>query len=451
MPDPPLERAAFSAAGDFRVARAGRTNETPRAMATSSIIKTGRAVELMSPAGSEAALTAAIEAGADAVYFGVGRLNMRARSSGFEPADLPRIAGRCREAGVKSYLALNTIVYDGDLAEMRALCDAARAAGVSAVIATDIAAIEYARSIGLEVHMSVQANISNIEAVKFYARYADTIVPARELNLDQIAALAAAIRTDHITGPSGSPVRLELFAHGALCVAVSGKCYMSLAQYDASANRGACYQPCRRAYRVTDEETGAELVIDNRYVMSPKDLCTVQYLDKIAAAGVSVLKIEGRARSADYTGTVTRVYRAALDALAAGTYTTEKGAAWVAELEKVFHRGFWHGGYYCGAPLGEWAGAADSQAAETRDQIGTVSNYFARPGVAEFTLAKHPLKPGDHLLIEGPTTGALRFTADELRVDGEPAAAAVPGDLVTLAVPRAVRRQDKVFLLQPRN
>lgn len=404
----------------------------------------------MAPAGSEAALSAAINAGADSVYFGVGKLNMRARSADFTPDDLPQIAARCRDAGVKSYLALNTIVYDDELDEMRALCDAAKAAGVSAVIATDIATIETARSIGLQVHMSVQANVANSQALEFYSRYADTVVLARELTLEQISNLWKTIQERDLRGPGGELVRLELFAHGALCVAISGKCSMSLAQNNHSANRGACLQTCRRAYRVTDEETGEELVIDNKYVMSPKDLCTVEYLDRIVDSGISVLKIEGRARPADYVALVTRIYREALDALADGTYNPEACDAWIAELSKVFNRGFWHGGYYCGKPLGEWAGSSHSQATETRDQIGTVSNFFNKLNIAEFKLIKHPVKPGDTLLVEGPTTGAVRFTAENLRVDGEPADSAKPGDLVTLALPAKARRQDKVFLLTMR-
>ncbi len=407
-------------------------------------------IELMSPAGSEAAVEAAIRAGADSVYFGIGRLNMRARSANLTADDLPNVALRCRAAGVKSYLALNTIVYDDELDEMRAFCDAAKTAGVSAVIATDIAAIEYARSISLEVHISVQANVTNFQALEFYARYADTVVLARELSLEQISGIWKKAQEKNLCGPSGEPLRLELFAHGALCVAVSGKCYMSLAQYNRSANRGACYQPCRRSYRVIDEETGAEMVIDNSYVMSPKDICTIQYLDKLVAAGVSVLKIEGRGRSADYVATVTRVYREALDALAAGTYTPEKFDPWIAELSAVFNRGFWHGGYYCGKKLGEWSGAADSQATEQRNEIGQLSNFFIKAGIAEFTLRRHPVKNGDSLLIEGPTTGALRFTAEDLRVNGEPADSAQPNDMVTLAIPRKARRQDKVFLLSQR-
>ncbi len=407
-------------------------------------------IELMAPAGSLAALSAAIDAGADSVYFGVGKLNMRARSADFTANDLPGIADRCRAAGVKSYLALNTLIYDDELDEMRALCEAAKAAGVSAVIATDIATIEYARSIGLEVHISVQANVANFQALKFFSRYADTMVLARELSLDQISSLWKKAQETDLRGPSGEPVRLELFGHGALCVAVSGKCYMSLAQNGHSANRGACLQSCRRKYRVTDEETGEEFVIDNKHVMSPKDLCTVQYLDKISEAGISVLKLEGRARTADYVGTVTRVYRAALDALAAGTYDPEACQPWIDELSKVFNRGFWHGGYYCGKPLGEWSGNSHSQAAETRDQIGTVTNFFGKLGVAEFKLIKHAIHPGDQLLIEGPTTGAVRFIAENLHVDGQPAESANPGDMVTLALPAKARRQDKVFLLTDR-
>ena len=406
-------------------------------------------IELMAPAGSEAALSAAIHAEADSVYFGVGKLNMRARSADFGPDDLPQIAARCREAGVKSYLALNTIVYDEELDEVHALCDAAKAADVSAVIATDIATIEAARSIGLEVHISVQANVTNFHTLTFYSRWADTMVLARELSLEQISALHKKIKEQDLHGPSGNLVRLELFGHGALCVAVSGKCYMSLAQNGHSANRGACLQSCRRKYRVTDEETGEELVIDNQHVMSPKDLCTIQYLDKIADAGISVLKIEGRARTADYVGTVTRVYREALDALTDGSYDPGACTDWVETLSCVFNRGFWHGGYYCGKPLGEWAASSHSQATETRDQIGVISNFFRKLNVAEFKLLKHAIQPGNTLLIEGPTTGAVRFPVENLHVDGNPSTSAQPGDMVTLALPDKARRQDKVFLLQP--
>lgn len=402
----------------------------------------------MAPAGSDAALAAAIDAGADSVYFGVGKLNMRARSADFTQEDLPKIARRCREAGVKSYLALNTVVYDDELDEMRALCDAAADAGVSAVIATDISTIQYARSINLEVHMSVQANVANFEALKFYSRYADTVVLARELTLEQIASIHRQTVEQDVRGPSGDPIRLELFGHGALCVAVSGKCYMSLAQYNTSANRGACFQTCRRKYRITDDETGNELVIDNQYAMSPKDLCTVQHLDRLAEAGISVLKIEGRARTADYVAVTVGVYREALDALAKGTYDPDSCDPWIERLSSVFNRGFWHGGYYCGEKLGEWSGKSHSQATEKRDQIGTVSNFFGKLNVAEFPLIKHSIRNGDSLLIEGPTTGAVRFAAENLHVDGVPAESTAPGDLVTVKVPVKARRQDKVFLLQ---
>ncbi len=404
-------------------------------------------IELMAPAGSEAALTAAINAGADSVYFGVGQLNMRARSADFTPDDLPTIVARCHNADVKSYLTLNTIIYDDEMDEMNSLCDAAKAAGVSAIIATDIATIEYARSVGLQVHISVQANVANFHALEFFARYADTVVLARELTLDQVSTLWKNIQEHDVRGPSGELVRLELFGHGALCVAVSGKCYMSLAQYNTSANRGACFQTCRRSYRVTDEETGEELVINNKHVMSPKDLCTIQYLDKIAEAGISVLKLEGRARTADYVAVTTRVYRKALDALANETYDPKICQPWIDELSKVFNRGFWHGGYYCGEKLGDWSDNSHSQATETRDQIGTVSNFFNKLNVAEFKLIKHSIQPGDQLLIEGPTTGAVRFVAEELRIDGKPAGSANPGDIVTFIVPAKTRRQDKVFLL----
>jgi len=405
-----------------------------------------RSIELMAPAGSQAALTAAIGAGADSVYFGVGVLNMRARSSGFSSEDLPFLAARCCEAGIKSYLALNTIIYDEELDEMHALCARAKAVGVSAIIASDIATMEAARACGLTVHISVQANITNFQALKFYAGYADTVVLARELSLEQISNLWKQIEKHDLRGPSGERIRLEIFAHGALCVAVSGVCSMSLAQYNQSANRGACFQTCRRAYRVTDEETGAELVIDNNYVMSPKDLCTIDCLDRISTTGVSVLKIEGRARSADYVSIVTGVYREALDALADGSYHTADCEEWKARLARGFNRGFWHGGYYCGAKLGEWAASVHSQATETRDQIGILSNFFGQLRVAEFKLIKHDLKKGDTMGVEGPTTGAMRLEIDELRVDGKPTDTAHPGELVTLALPAKARRQDKVFL-----
>jgi len=407
-------------------------------------------LELMAPAGSYEALAAAIRGGADSVYFGVDRLNMRARAaSPFRLSDLRKIARICRWCGVKSYLALNVVVYDDELDTVRELCAAARDARIDAVIAADIAAIEAARAAGLEVHVSVQANISNLGAVRFYARYADVMVLARELSLEQIAAIAQAIRTEGIAGPSGRLVRIELFAHGALCVAIAGKCYMSLGHFNQSANRGACYQNCRRAYRLIDAETGDELEVQNRYIMSPKDLCTIRHLGNLAEAGVAVFKLEGRARPAHYVATVTRAYRAALDAVEAGTFRTEDFEPAEAELAKVFNRGFWDGGYYLGERMGEWAASGNSQATRKRIQLGVVSNYFSRPGVAEFTLWQRELLPGSEILIEGPTTGAVGWRAEEIRVAGAPAARAVKDDVVTLAVPAKVRRQDKVFLLQP--
>ncbi|MEN7972458.1 MAG: peptidase U32 family protein [Verrucomicrobiota bacterium] len=406
--------------------------------------------ELMAPAGSYGALSAAIRGGADSVYFGVDKLNMRSRAaSPFSLGDLRRIVRICRWCGVKSYLALNVIVYDEELATMREICDAAKTANIDAVIASDISAIEYARSIGLEVHISVQANISNISAVKFYAQYADVMVLARELTLDQITAIGNAIREEDIRGPKGELVQIELFAHGALCVAISGKCYMSLGQYNQSANRGACFQNCRRAYRITDVETGDELEVQNRYIMSPKDLCTLPHLDKLAEAGVAVYKLEGRARTAQYVDIVTRAYRAGLDAVEAGTFRPEDFDPLEAGLADVFNRGFWDGGYYCGEKMGEWAASGHSQAEYKRIQLGVVTNYFSKIGVCEFTLWQKELLPGCELLVEGPTTGAVQTVAESIRVDGQPADRAVKGDKVTFAVPEKVRRQDKVFLLQP--
>lgn len=405
-------------------------------------------IEIMAPAGSYESLSAAIRAGADAIYFGTGNLNMRSRAAApFQLGDIRKIARICRWCGVRSYLALNTIMYDEDLPHMREICDAARAAGITAVIATDIAAVQYAHTIGLRVHMSVQANVSNMDAVRFYARYAEVMVLARELSLAQITSICRAVREEHLCGPSGQPVRLELFVHGALCVAVSGKCYMSLAQYNYSANRGACLQPCRRRYRVSDDETGDELLIDNHFVMSPKDLCTIDCLDRILATGVSILKIEGRGRVADYVGTVTRVYREAVEAIHAGTYTVERVEDWKNELKTVFNRGFWHGGYYCGETTGAWSGQGHSQATLKREQMGVVTNFFRKPGVVEFTLWKAFLRTGDHLLFEGATTGAFHHTIDEMRVDEKTVREAKQGDVVTIALPGCVRRRDKVFLL----
>jgi len=406
-------------------------------------------LELMSPAGSYAALSAAIRAGADSVYFGVDKLNMRSRAaSPFGLGDLRRIARICRWCGVRSYLALNVIVYDDELETVREICDAAKAARVDAVIASDISAIEYARSIGLEVHISVQANISNVGAVRFFARYADVMVLARELTLEQISAIGSAIREENITGPSGKLIQIELFVHGALCVAISGKCYMSLGCYNQSANRGSCFQNCRRAYRLIDVETGDELEVQNQYIMSPKDLCTLPHLDKLAEAGVAVYKLEGRARTAQYVHTVTKAYKAGLLAIEEERFKAENFQPLEAGLASVFNRGFWDGGYYCGEKMGEWAASGHSQATHKRIELGVVSNFFAKIGVVEFTLWQQELLAGCELLVEGPTTGAVQTVAETLRVDGQSTDRAVKGDKVTIALPEKARRQDKVFLLQ---
>lgn len=375
---------------------------------------------------------------------------MRSRASAsFDEKDIRRIARICRWCGVKSYLALNVTLYEGDLARMRQACDAARAAGVSAVIASDIAVMDYCRVIGMPVHVSVQANVANSEAVRHYSKYADVIVLARELSLEQIREICSCIREDDIRGPSGERVRIEIFAHGALCVAVSGHCYMSLATHNTSANRGECYQPCRRRYRVIDEETGDELAIENEYVMSPRDLCTVQHLDRITQAGVEVLKIEGRGRAPDYVSTVTGVYREALTALDQGDYSEERKEAWVEQLKTVFNRGFWDGGFYCGERMDKWAATQEPQATKKREQIAVVSNYFAKPGVAEFVLWQKELLPGTELLFEGGTTGSVRVVASEIRVNGEVVTRAQKDDVVTVAVAPKVRRKDKVFALLP--
>jgi putative protease len=406
--------------------------------------------ELMAPAGSYASLSAAIRGGADSIYFGVDKLNMRSRAaSPFTLNDLKRIARICRWCGVKSYLALNVIVYDDELEIMREVCDAAKAANLSAIIASDISAIEYAHSIGLEVHISVQANVSNMGAVKFFARYADVMVLARELTLEQITTIGNAICEQDIRGPKGELVQIEMFAHGALCVAISGKCYMSVGCYNKSANRGSCFQNCRRAYRLIDVETGDELEVQNQYIMSPKDLCTLPHLDKLAKAGVSVYKLEGRARTAQYVSTVTKAYRAGLDAVEDETFKPENFQPLEAGLAEVFNRGFWDGGYYCGSTMGEWAANGHSQATVKRVELGHVTNYFAKIGVVEFKLWQQELLPGCKILIEGPTTGAVQLQLAALRVNGKPADKAVKNDMVTFALPEKARRQDKVFLLQP--
>jgi len=402
----------------------------------------------MSPAGSFETMTAAIQAGANAVYFGIEQLNMRARSTNnFTIDDLPTIVAKCRAAGVKTYLTVNTILYNHDLALLHKICDAAKKNSVTAVIASDIAAISYANSIGLEVHISTQQNVSNVEAVAFYAKFADVIVLARELTLMQIEQISEAIKERDIRGPKGELVQIELFAHGALCVAISGKCYMSLATDNASANRGACLQNCRRSYRVTDNETGEELVIDNQYIMSPKDLCTIGFIDKILAAGIRVLKLEGRGRSVEYVYTVTKAYREAVDSYKDGIYTPEKIAAWTKKLESVFNRGLWHGGYYLGKKLGEWSGAYGSQATKEKVFIGSAEKYFADPKVGQFIIESGELSIGDSIIIAGPTTGIIETVVKSMRVNDIEVTKAIKGNTVTLPIESTVRGSDKLFVL----
>ena len=376
--------------------------------------------EIMAPVGSRESLAAALAAGTDAIYFGIGGLNMRSRSSAnFTADDMEEIAAACAARGVKTYLTVNTVIYDSDTGMMRSIIDRAHAAGISAIIASDMAAILYARSIGQEVHISTQVNVSNTEAVRFYSQWADVMVLARELNLDQVAAISRAIREENICGPAGKPVRLEMFCHGALCMAVSGKCYLSLHEMNSSANRGACNQICRRAYTVRDRETGEELDVENKYIMSPKDLKTIHFLNKMIDAGVSVFKIEGRARSAEYVAETVGAYSEAITAVCDGSYSEEKIAAWDSRLEKIFNRGFWDG-YYLGQRLGEWSAKYGSSATRTKFYSSKAMRYFPKLGVGEFLLENGTLSVGDEVVLTGPTTGALVFTVEELRLDLEP-------------------------------
>ena len=400
----------------------------------------------MSPMGSWESLHAALQGGADAVYFGVGKLNMRSRSAAnFSADDLKEICRITREAGVRTYLTVNTIIYDSEIEEMHALVDAAKEAGVTAIIASDMAVIAYAHSVGVEVHISTQCNVSNSEAVRWYARYADVMVTARELSLQQVAEITRFIEREDIRGPKGNLVQIEVFAHGALCMSVSGKCYLSLDNYNYSANRGACLQLCRRGYIVKDKESDLELEIDNEYIMSPKDLCTIGFVDKIVQAGVRVLKIEGRGRSADYVRTVTECYREAVEAVADGTYTPERIAAWTERLRTVFNRGFWDG-YYLGRRLGEWSNRYGSQATEQKVYLGVVKNYFQRIGGAEVLLqTAEELHIGDEVMVIGETTGVYRNSVDELRLDRDPVPEVHQGDRFSFKTTSPVRRGDKVY------
>jgi putative protease len=404
-------------------------------------------IEIMSPAGSFDALMTAIQGGAGSVYLGAGQLNMRARSSSnFSPDDIRRITEICREHGVKSYLTLNTIIYDEELSLMREMVDLAKDSDVSAIIASDLSVLEYARSRGVEIHISTQCNITNIEAVKFYAKYADVMVLARELNIGQMEGITRAIREKRITGPKGELVQIEVFVHGALCMAVSGKCYISLDNFNSSANRGACMQPCRRAYHVKDVDNQIELEVDNKYIMSPKDLMTLPILDRLLDAGVTVLKIEGRGRSAEYVKTVTRTYHEAVEAWKNRQYTRDKVEKWTAEVNKVYNRGFWSG-YYLGEKTGEWSERYGSQATQKKVYIGKVVNFFAKLNVAEIKIETHSLSAGDSFLVIGPTTGAYEGRADEIRVELKPVGQAVKGDHCSVAVSGTLRRGDKVYLV----
>ena len=392
-------------------------------------------LEIMAPAGSFDCLLAAIEGGADSVYFGIGHLNMRSHSANnFTKEDLPEVMRICREYGVKGYMTLNITLYDEDLQPAYDTLDAAKAAGVDAIIATDMAAIQYCRKIGLEVHISTQLSISNIEALRFYAQFADVVVLARELNLNQVKKIHQDIIDQNIRGPKGEHIRIEMFAHGAFCMAVSGKCYLSLAAWGASANRGACLQVCRRGYLVTDYETGNEIHIDNKYLMSPKDLCTIEFMDKFVEAGVKVFKIEGRARSAEYVKRAAKCYREAADSVADGTYCQEMALKWKDQLAEVFNRGFWDG-YYLGAKMGEWSSIYGSQATRRKVFVGKVTNWFSRLGVAEIEVQATDLRKGDDIMFIGNSTGIVEMKVEDLRVDYKSADIAKQGCRCSVAVP----------------
>ncbi len=400
----------------------------------------------MAPVGSWESLQAAIQGGANAVYFGVGKLNMRSRSAAnFMVDDLDRIVNIASASGVRTYLTVNTIIYNDEIGEMHTLLEAAKKAGVSAIIASDMAVISYANRIGLEVHISTQCNVSNTEAVRWYSQFADVIVTARELPLRQVAEITQYIRDNNIRGPKGELVQIEVFAHGALCMSVSGKCYLSLDNYNYSANRGACLQLCRRGYIVKDKESDLELEIDNEYIMSPKDLCTIGFLDKIVKAGVRVLKIEGRGRSADYVRTVTECYREAVEAIEEGSYSRDKIDHWMQRLATVFNRGFWDG-YYLGRKLGEWSERYGSQATENKVYLGLIRNYFGKINVAEVQLqTNETLKVGDEIMVIGETTGVYRDTVKELRTDRDPVPEVHQGDRFSFASTELLHRGDKVY------
>lgn len=399
----------------------------------------------MAPVGSYESLWSAIHAGADAIYFGVEGLNMRSRSSvNFTLDDLREISRICYENGVKSYLTVNTIIYDSDMARMREIIDAVAASGISAIIASDMAAILYARSRGVEVHISTQQSVGNTETLRFFAQYADVVVLARELSLEQVREIHEAIVRDDIRGPRGELVRIEMFCHGALCMAISGKCYLSLHEMNSSANRGACTQICRRSYTVTDRETGEQLDVDNKYIMSPKDLKTIHFLNKMIDAGVRVFKIEGRARGPEYVSIAVRCYSEAIEAICDGTYSQEKIDGWDTELKKIFNRGFWNG-YYLGQRLGEWSSKYGSSATRTKEYRAKGVRYFSNIGVGEFYMESGELHVGDEVVITGPTTGTQILTLEEIRVGLKPVEKAVKGDSFSIAVPSKIRPSDKLY------
>lgn len=402
--------------------------------------------EIMAPVGSWESLAAALSAGADAVYFGIEGLNMRSRSSAnFTMDDMDNIVAECNRHGVKSYLTVNTVVYDSDISLLHNIIDRAKQAGISAIISADMAAILYARQIGQEVHISTQVNVANTDAVRFYSQFADVMVLARELNMEQVKGITDQIRQEDIKGPNGEPVRIEMFCHGALCMAVSGKCYMSLHQMNSSANRGACNQICRRAYVVTDKDTGQELEVDNQYIMSPKDLKTIHFLNKMVDAGVKVFKIEGRARGPEYVKEVVECYNQALQAICDGTYDEEKIKQWDERLSRVFNRGFWDG-YYLGQRLGEWSSKYGPSSSRVKVYAAKAVRYFSKIGVAEFKLESSELTVGDEVVITGPTTGALIFKVEEIRVDLQTIEKAVKGDRFSIPVPERVRPNDRLYI-----
>ncbi len=406
-------------------------------------------IELLAPVGSYESLTAAIQGNADAVYFGIGKLNMRSKSTNnFNHSDLKKIIDTCQTAGKRTYVTMNTIIYDRDIDEMKETLDYCKQTGVDAIIASDLSVLNYAKSIGVEIHISTQQNISNIEAAKFFSQYADVIVLARELDIKQVKAIYKSIEKESIKGPSGKLLKIEMFAHGALCMAISGKCYLSLHEYNHSANRGECFQICRRAYTVTDKETNAQLEVDNEYIMSPKDLCTISFIDKLIESGVRVLKIEGRARSAEYVKTVSECYHEALLSVCENSYSLEKIDNWKAKLSTVYNRGFWDG-YYLGQKLGEWSNIYGSKATKKKVFLGKSLNYFSNIKVAEFIIETGSLKVNDEIIIIGPTTGVIETKAKEIRVNLEPVTSAQKGEKISISIGTIVRRSDKLYKLVP--